>query len=33
MATATPPKTIERLLKNISTEFDSLSKQLKLIAR
>jgi len=33
MANATPPKTIEKLLKDISTEFDSLSKQLKLIAR
>jgi DNA-binding MurR/RpiR family transcriptional regulator len=33
MATSGPPKTIERLLKEISSEFDSLSKQLKLIAR
>ena len=34
MATQSPPKpTIERLLKSISKEFDSLSKQLKLIAR
>ena len=33
MPAAAPPKTIERLLKEISSEFDSLSKQLKLIAR
>jgi DNA-binding MurR/RpiR family transcriptional regulator len=33
MPASAPPKTIERLLKEISTEFDSLSKQLKLIAR
>lgn len=33
MANATPPKTIDKLLKNVSDEFDSLSKQLKLIAR
>jgi len=33
MASSPPPKTIERLLKDISAEFESLSKQLKLIAR
>jgi len=33
MAAAAPPKTIERLLKDISAEFEGLSKQLKLIAR
>ena len=33
MATSPPKPTIERLLKDISKEFDSLSKQLKLIAR
>ena len=33
MATPSPAKTIDKLLKDISTEFDSLSKQLKLIAR
>jgi DNA-binding MurR/RpiR family transcriptional regulator len=33
MASSGPPKTIERLLKEISSEFDGLSKQLKLIAR
>jgi DNA-binding MurR/RpiR family transcriptional regulator len=33
MASASPPKTIERLLKEISSEFQGLSKQLKLIAR
>ncbi|HUG22921.1 MurR/RpiR family transcriptional regulator [Piscinibacter sp.] len=33
MASSSPPKTIERLLKDISAEFESLSKQLKLIAR
>ena len=33
MASSRPPKTIERLLKAISAEFESLSKQLKLIAR
>ncbi|HEX6705773.1 MAG TPA: MurR/RpiR family transcriptional regulator [Albitalea sp.] len=33
MASSAPPKTVERLLKEISTEFEGLSKQLKLIAR
>jgi DNA-binding MurR/RpiR family transcriptional regulator len=33
MANSTPPKTIDKLLKDMSNEFDSLSKQLKLIAR
>jgi DNA-binding MurR/RpiR family transcriptional regulator len=33
MANATPPKTIDKLLKDVSNEFDALSKQLKLIAR
>lgn len=33
MAAAAPPKTIERLLQAVSAEFDSLSRQLKLIAR
>ena len=33
MAASSPPKTIDKLLKDISTEFDALSKQLKVIAR
>ena len=33
MSASSPRKTIDKLLKDISTEFDSLSKQLKVIAR
>ena len=33
MASATPPKTTDKLLKEVSQAYDSLSKQLKLIAR
>ncbi|HJV63240.1 MAG TPA: MurR/RpiR family transcriptional regulator [Albitalea sp.] len=33
MAAAAPPKTIDRLIKDISSEFEGLSKQLKVIAR
>jgi DNA-binding MurR/RpiR family transcriptional regulator len=33
MAAAAPPKTIDRLLKDISSEFEGLSRQLKVIAR